>query len=160
MWPRNNALDYPATPLIFDYDHNGCPVDCSEYWTLKKITLMLQRGPHVSYKDTEATCQLQAETLDKCKNQYAEVVRFGDIQNKLPTKLKISPVAMIPHKSKAYICILDLSLQLHLKQKQLESVNTQTNKRSKAEAMVQLGLALWRLIPTMVDHHDPDLPFL
>ena len=36
----------------------------------------------------------------KMKNRYARVVRFGDIRHKLPTKLKISPVAMIPHKKK------------------------------------------------------------
>ena len=34
------------------------------------------------------------------------------------------------------------------------------HKQSKAEEMFQLGITLRRLIATMVDHHDPDLPFL
>ena len=76
----------------------------------------------------------------KMKNRYARVVRFGDIRHKLPTKLKISPVAMIPHKRKVCIYILDLSFQLCLKQKLFKLVNTQTNKQAKAEAMVQLEL--------------------
>ena len=41
-----------------------------------------------------------------------------------------------------------------------EQTNKQTNKQAKAEAMVQLGIALQRLIATMVYHHELDLPFL
>ena len=61
---------------------------------------------------------------------------------------------MIIQKSKAYRCILDLSFQLYLKTK------LYTKKKAKAEGMVQIGLALWRLIATMEDHHDLKLPFL
>ena len=55
-------------------------------------------------------------------------------------KLKISPVDMIPHKSKSYRCILDLYFQIFLKRELFKSVNTYTNKKSKSEVMVQLGL--------------------
>ena len=39
---------------------------------------------------------------------------------------KRSPVAMTPHKSKSYRCLLDISFHMPLKQKLFESVNAQT----------------------------------
>ena len=96
----------------------------------------------------------------KNEDRYARVVIFGNIRHKIPTKLKMSPISMIPHKRKAYRCILDLSLHIRLKQKLFESVSTHTNKQSKAEVMVQLGLALKRLTSTMAYQHDPELPLL
>ena len=79
-------------------------------------------------------------------------------------KTSISLVFMIPHKIKAYICILNLSFHMRMKHKLFKSVNSQTNKQTnkqtKAESMVQLGIALRRSISTMVDHHDLDLPVL
>ena len=47
MCPRNYALNHPSTPLLFGHTQNGCSVDCREDWTLEKIILMLERGPHV-----------------------------------------------------------------------------------------------------------------
>ena len=75
-------------------------------------------------------------------------------------KNKISPVATISHKSKAYRCIIYHSFHLRLKQKLLEPVNEQINRQSKSEEMFQLSLELWRLIATMADQHDLDLPFI
>ena len=63
MWTRKYVLNQPTTPLLFDYVQNGCPVDCSGDWTLEKIFLMLERGPHVSAKEPEDTLQLHEETL-------------------------------------------------------------------------------------------------
>ena len=114
MWPRNYALNHPVVPLIFNYAQHWCPVDCFEDWTLEQIIFMLKLYPHVSAKLSEATQQLREKTLEKCKNYYARVIIFGDIRHKLPTKFKISPVAMIPHKIKAYRCILRLSFQMSL----------------------------------------------
>ena len=65
---RHYVLDHPQTRLLFHYSQHGCPVDCGKYWTLDQIILMLERGPHVSAKETEATRQLHEETLEKCKN--------------------------------------------------------------------------------------------
>ena len=58
MWPRNYALDHPVIPLIIDYAQNGCSVDCDKYWTFNQIILMLERVPHLSAKDPEATRQI------------------------------------------------------------------------------------------------------
>ena len=100
MCPRNYALNHPSTPLLFGHTQNGCSVDCREDWTLEKIILMLERGPHVSDKYPKSTHQLHEETLEKYKNRYARVVGFGNIRHKLP-KNQALPVSMIPQKSKA-----------------------------------------------------------
>jgi hypothetical protein len=97
-----HALDHPATPLLSDYADNGCPVECGTPWSNEHILLLLKRGPHQSALIPAAIEQLQNETEEKCKHGYARLVRWGDIKDNLPKNFKLSPLAMIPHKSKAY----------------------------------------------------------
>ena len=111
----------------------------------------MERGPHQSAEGKAATIQLWEETADKVKQGYARVVKWKEIKNNMPKKLKISPVAMIPHKSKQFRCILDLSATLHHRGNKYLSVNDTTNKLSLAELMVQLGQSLKRIIATMAD---------
>jgi len=94
------------------------------------------------------------------ENGYAKVVRYGDLKHKLPKKLKISPVAMIPHKSRSFRTILDPSFRLHHLGKLTESVNSATVKQAPAESMIQLGQCVQRLIALLADNYDPDQPFL
>ena len=70
---------------------------------------MLKRGPQMSALVKKAVRKLHQEMNDKIVHKYARVLKWGDIKDNIPTKLNISPVEMIPHKSKAYRCILDLS---------------------------------------------------
>ena len=113
MCPRPPyATGHDAIPLLQGYAGNGCPVDCGQDWTQEHVVLMLKRGPHRSANCKKAVRQLRQETEEKIKNKYARVVRWGDIKENMPKKLKISPVAMIPHKSKPFRCILDLSFTL------------------------------------------------
>jgi hypothetical protein len=160
MWPRTYSLHHEAIPLLLSYAKQGCLVDCGEDWDMTKIMAMLERGPHISAKDPQAITQLQAETKEKVKNNYARVVRFSDIRSNIPNLLKISPVTMIPHKSKAFCCILDLSFELKVKNGIIPSVNSTTNKLAKPEGMVQLGMAVKRLATTMADHFDLENPFI
>lgn len=152
------ACDHDAIPLLKGYAEDGCPVQCGPDWTREHIELMLHRGPHRSALAKKAVCQLRQETNDKVKHQYARVVRWGDIKNNIPKKLKISPVAMIPHKSKPYRCILDLSFTLYHEGIKFASVNENTEKLAKPEAMVQLGLVLKRIIHRMALNKQ-GLPF-
>ena len=80
------------------YAAHGCPVDCGEDWTKEHIELMLRRGPHTSARSKNAISALQEESYEKVRNGYAKIVRYGGIKHHRPTTLKISPVAMIPHK--------------------------------------------------------------
>ena len=150
---------HDAIPILHNYAENGCPVDCGDNWSLEHIMLMLRRGPHRSALSKTAIRQLRHETLEKVRHKYARIVKWKDIKDKLPPNLKISPVAMIPHKSKPFRCILDLSFALEHEGVKYPSVNENTKKLAHQQAMGQLGLVIKRLIQTMVDNQDNNLPF-
>ena len=48
MFPRTYSQFHEATPMLYDYAKNGCPVDCGEDWNTDKIMKLLKRGPHRS----------------------------------------------------------------------------------------------------------------
>ena len=154
------AVQHEAIPLLNSYAAGGCPVDCGPDWSKEHILAMLAHGPHKSAMATAAIKQLRHETTEKIAQGYARVVRWSEIKTDIPKKLKLSPVAMIPHKSKAYRCILDLSFALILNGVQLTSVNEQTRKLAKEKSMAQLGHVLKRLVHTMATHRDNNSPFL
>ena len=160
MCPRTHCLSHPAAPLLQQYSTTGCPVDCGDNWSLQHILLLLKRGPHISGKHPAAINFLCKETMEKVEQGYARVVRWGDIKQNHPPQLKISPVAMIPHKSKAYRCILDLSFGLRHKGTTMASVNSSTIKKAKPQSMAQLGKCIRRLVATMAKHHKRHKPFL
>lgn len=150
--PRMEALEHAAAALIQAYAKDGCPTDCGPNWTREHIEAAIKKGPHSSATEFEALKALHEETKEKVKNGYAKVIRYGDIINNLPEKLKISPVAMIPHKSRAFRTILDLSFRLRHLGKLMESVNSATVKQAPAESMVQLGNCVQRLIALLADN--------
>lgn len=143
MWPTGPALDHPAAPLLENYSKNGCPVDCGLDSTVDQILAALAYGAHPSAKIPGAlkSC-LIAEAETKVENCFATIVTWEDIKNDLPKKLKILPVAMIPHKSRAFQGILDLSFHIHALLEKNKSVNETTNKLAQQEAMNELGSAL------------------
>ena len=99
MRPNGPYAQHDAIPLLNAYAKDGCPTDCGPDWTEAHIVAALKRGPHVSAKVPEAIDALLTETENKVKQGFAKVVRWGDIKHDIPPKLKISPIAMIPHKS-------------------------------------------------------------
>ena len=153
------GLNHAATPLLKSYAEHGCPADCGPDWPRQQIMALLLRGPHRSALHRRATIQLRAETTEKICQGYARIVRWGDIKNDIPPKLKISPVAMIPHKSKAFRCILDLSFELVVNGDTFPSVNASTNKRANQLAMDYLGASIKRIVYLMEEHWDGP-PFL
>ena len=52
------------------------------------------------------------EIKEKLRTNQACLVPWDDINDNPPPQLKISPIAAIPHKSKAFRSILDLSFHL------------------------------------------------
>jgi hypothetical protein len=87
------------------------------------------------------------ERAKKVRVGQAKLVLWDDIKDNPPPQLKILPIAAIPHKSKAFRSILDLSFSLHLKNGGiLESVNDSTIKMAPRGALDQLGQALSRII--------------
>ena len=160
MNPNGRFADHDAIPLLRSYADNGCPVNCGPDWTEEHILAALKRGPHISAKDPRAIEALRTETTDKVANGFSKVVKWRDIKDDIPPQLKISPIAMIPHKSRAFRAILDLSFTLRHKGQVYESVNATTVKQAPFQAMVQLGQTLRRLICTLATHYDPDKPFM
>ena len=159
MWPRGIANMHDAAPLLHSYSDNGCPVNCGNNWTKDHIIASLKRGAHISAKGKEARQCLINETETKIKEGFAKKIKWKDIKNNIPPNLKISPIAMIPHKSRKYRAILDLSFQLRLNGKQMPSVNSATNKLAPQKAMAGLGEALRRFIFTMAHNYNKDQPF-
>ena len=157
---KPHATKHPAFQLLQSYADNGCPVDCGPQWSHEHIQLMLSRGPHTSAKQPDAAKQLLEETKDKVKHGYARLVTWREIKNNIPPNFKLSPIAMIPHKSKLFRAILDLSFKLTHKGKSYPSVNEHTVIQSKPQAMVQLGQSIKRIVATMADNYHPNKPFV
>jgi hypothetical protein len=105
------------------------------------------RGPHQSALTPEALNHFAAEAIEKVRTNQARIVAWDDIKDNPPPQLKISPIAAIPHKSKAYCSILDLSFRLRLENGGVRaSVNDTTTKTAPKGAIDQIGDCLSRLI--------------
>ena len=83
------------------------------------------------------------------------MVEWESIKDNPPENLKISPIAAIPHKSKQFRSILDLSFSLRLKQGGvLPCVNSTTVKTAPKGAIDQLGHSLSRVIHAFAETDD------
>jgi hypothetical protein len=103
----------------------------------------VERGPHCSALTLDAIAHFAAEVAEKVRTDQAQIVQWEDIKENPPKELKISPIAAIPHKSKAYQSILDLSFWLHLKNGGvLLAVNDTTEKTAPKGAIDQIGESL------------------
>jgi hypothetical protein len=95
-------------------------------------------------RSTSTFCQGQYQ---KVKAGQAKLVFWEDIKHNPPSQFKISPIAAIPHKSKVFQFILDLSFHLQLQNDGfLNFVNDATLKLAPQGALDQLGHAMSRII--------------
>ena len=62
----------------------------------------VERGCHQSALALDAITQLHEEVMSKVAAGQARIVDWKEIQHAPPQELKISPIAMIPHKSQKY----------------------------------------------------------
>jgi hypothetical protein len=100
--------------------------------------------------------QLAAELEEKVTANQARIIEWDKIRLCHPEKLKISPIAMIPHKSRGFRAILDLFFRLRLSTgNHLPSVNETTTLGAPLGAVDQLGHALSRIIHAFAEA-DPD----
>jgi hypothetical protein len=147
MVPRGLALSHPAAPLLEAYARLGCPTQTGKNWTIAQIQQAIDRGPHVSALEPEAIRQLHLEVAEKVKAGQARIVSWNAIRHNPPPELKISPVAMIPHKSRTFRAILDLSFPVRLSDgSTVPSVNECTIKTAPRGAIDQIGHSLQRII--------------
>ena len=95
------------------------------------------------------------EVVDKVAKGQARVVLWDNIKDNHPRQLKVSPMAEIPYKSRAYRSILDLSFVLRLEDGGvIESVNVTTEKWAPRGAINRLGHFLKCIIHVFAEADD------
>ena len=102
--------------------------------------MAIDQGPHKSVPKPDAIKHFAEEVTDKVPKGQARVVIWDDIKSNHTRHLKVSPVAAIPHKSRTYRSILDLSFALRLADGGVaKSVHDTTTKLAPWGAIGQLG---------------------
>ncbi len=103
----------------------------------------------------EAIAHFKAKSNKKVMAGQARIFGWDDIKNNPPPQLMVSPIAAIPHKSKDFRSILDLSFQLRIKNGGfLKSVNETTIKSAPKGALDHLGHALSHVIYAFAEADD------
>jgi hypothetical protein len=149
------ALKHKAAILLSDWETFGCPTRMGRDWTLGEIKAAINRGPHKSALEPNATVHLEAKVRDKVAKGQVHVVLWDDIKNAHPHQIKILPVAVIPHKLRAYRLILDQSFALCLEDRGIiKSVNNTMEKWAPRGAVNQLGHFLKWIIHAFVEVED------
>ena len=75
----------------------------------------IYQGPHVSVLQPVAMKILTEEVTAKDKKGQRKVVLWDSIKDNPMEELKITPIAIIPHKSQLFREIMDLPFALRLK---------------------------------------------
>ncbi len=121
----------------------------------------MDRGPHRSAMSADAITHFGAEVSEKVKIGQAKLLAWESIKDNPPSELKISPIVAIPHKSKQFRSILDLSFHLQLKQGGiLPSVNATTIKTAPRGAIDQLGHSLTHIIHAFAETKEEACIFM
>ena len=100
------------------------------------------------------------EIHEKLKGGYICKTTFEKIKQSYPLNFKLSPIAIIPHKSRAYRCILDLSFQSRINGKEINSLNFTTILKVSQISIFYLGQVIKRLIYLMAKQYNIDQPFI
>jgi hypothetical protein len=104
-----------------------------------------------------ALIHFEEEAIEKVMARQARIVEWDSIKDHPPPELKISPIAAIPHKSRGFQSILDLSFNLRLSNgRVLLSVNDTTIKTALKGALDQLGHALYWIIHAFAEAEDDE----
>ena len=71
-------------------------------WTLSQMGETIDRGPHMSALQSLEIKILAEEVAAKDKKGQCKVVLWGNIKEKPPEELKVSPISMITHKPQLF----------------------------------------------------------
>ena len=111
MCPSNLALHHPAADLLKQYATEGCPIDTRRHWMREEIVSAIERGNHPI--EPSAMQQFHHEALEKQKCGLVEIIDWEALKalsdGEFPKALKSSPLSAVPHKSRGWRTILDLS---------------------------------------------------
>ena len=113
------------------------------------------RGPHESALSEEAIAHFTAEAREKVASNQASLVYYKIFKGDFQTKMKVSPIATTPHKSKEFRSILELSFSLKLTPHgRVPSVNEEIEKTAPGGAIYQIGNVLTCLIHAFSEAPD------
>ena len=147
MRPNGPALEHPAAPLLIEFATDGPKTGIDLQHPLTVLEAAIKRGAHPSAEHQDAAKALRLETLEKVQQGFARLVPWTELRKHLPPNLKLSPIAAIPHKSRAYRMILDLSFAFKVDNVIWPSVNDSTDRATAPlQSMAQLGKVLPRII--------------
>jgi len=152
-----------------------CTTQKQFFWAILDLSFQLRlhriKLPRVNSKTVPLSDHTAMEQMRKVlwhlvamvastKNNHTPIVfvKWDDIKDASHLNLKISPLATVPHKSRLFWAILDLSLQLRLHGIKLPSINSETVPLSDHTAMEQMGKVLWRLVAVVSgtkNNHTP-----
>ena len=92
--PRWRANLHPTASLLREYANRGYPVTMGWDWTLEELEAAVKKGPHVSALLPDAIEQIQVEAREKEKQGFANIFKWEELNENLPSKLKLSPLAI------------------------------------------------------------------
>ena len=88
-------------------------------------------------------------------SNQARLICYEKFKGDFSTEMKVSPIAEIPHKSKSFRSILDLSFSLKLTPHvRVPSVNENSEKTAPGGAIYQIVHVLLRLIHAFAEAPD------
>ncbi len=102
MCPVGIATLHPAGELLSKWSQLRCPTKTGCPWSKEEIWAAMDWGPHQSSLTPEALVHFAEESIEKVKAGQAKLVLWDDIEGNPPSQMKFSPIAAIPHMSKAF----------------------------------------------------------
>jgi hypothetical protein len=102
MRPKGLALHHPAAKILEEYRTYGCPTQTGKPLTKQEMWEEVVRGSHQLAMSPEAIEHFRLKAIEKVNAGQAVLVKWDNIKNSPPPQLKISQIAAIPHKSKAF----------------------------------------------------------
>ena len=115
----------------------------------------VEKGPHLSAREPGAAEQFRKEAREKEAQGFCRILKWKTLRRDPPRDLKISPLAAVPHKSRSWRAILDLSFELEVNGKlvmrqpnELEEEAKQSAETYEVEHADDGGLL-------GMDHHTP-----
>ena len=105
--------------------------------------------------------QHQQEVQEQLRSGQAVIVPWDDIKADPPKNMKIHPLAMIPHKTRDFRALLDLSFETPLPDgTKFLSVNQTTTKLAPKGSVDQLGHVLQRIIHAVAEAKPEETLFM
>ena len=161
MDPTGPALAHPAASMLKTFADHGCPAQVTQSFTLEQLEHAIQRGAHPSARSARAAAALHLEVKEKIAQGYARLIPWEHLKKSLPQSIRISPIAAIPHKSRDFRMILDLSYMFTIDGTPWQSVNDASNpQEAPMNSMSQLGHVLPRLIHAIATSPEEQGPWL